>query len=128
MGKELTTLEAWKPVKKYVIDGEPLELEIEEKGLPIIESTLKNYELVMPIIDELCGLAKTNDIDEMIAYFEKSLKALEIIKKHKVNVDIFFDIKNYEHYCNYYGTPEEDFPLEQAITQEEYDLLKEELL
>lgn len=56
---------------------------------------------------------------------EESLKALEIIKEKQVDV-------NYEIFCskdyNHYKTKAEKGKFTNVLTQNEYDLLKEELL
>lgn len=62
---------------------------------------------------------------------EKSLKALEIIKKHILNRDIdtsgiYLEFHN-EHYEPYY-TIEIREGIKQIVSPEEYDLLKEVLL
>ena len=53
---------------------------------------------------------------------EKELKALEIIKNKRVDVSLLHTTKNYQEY-NFCV-----FQKERALTQDEYDLLKEVLL
>lgn len=59
---------------------------------------------------------------------EKELKALEIIKTKKVNIDAFISISHMDydfylkHFNYWFGTTNE------TLTQEEYDLLKEVVL
>ena len=65
------------------------------------------------------------------AIIEKSLKALEVIKETRVDINFIKLSKNYDDYCgmevvkmlNHIETAEQ-----KGITQEEYDLLKEVLL
>ena len=123
MSKELESLKRlYEHLDGEDLAGDDYYINDANKDLAIIKTALKNYELVMPIIDELCELAKTNDIDEMIAYFETTLKALEIIKEKNVDTSDIFATVNYSDYkrmCDEWKEP---------LTQEEYDLLKEELL
>lgn len=76
---------------------------------PIIENALKEHELMKDIrITARFDLAQVN----------KEHKALEIIKKKEVNVEIFNSCPNLYEYNNWAT----------QLTQEEYDLLKEVLL
>ena len=54
---------------------------------------------------------------------QKSLKALEIIKKKKVNVRLFLKANDLRHYNNVARCMGYEL-----LTREEYDLLKEVLL
>ena len=55
----------------------------------------------------------------------KGLKALEIIKKKRVDVARVIIDKDYEIYCKWFVS---DVVGREKLTQEEYDLLKEVLL
>lgn len=71
--------------------------------------------------DWLCE-DNTGVYEKEYANIEKAIKALEIIKNKKVNIDILKQVDNVELYnkCIHY--------LDRQLTQEEFDLLKEVLL
>ena len=79
MNKELTPLEAFEKTLDIVNSrkqDDNLQCYIE-----IIETALTNYALVVPHIDKLCELAKTNDIDEMVCNVETALKENKTLKE-----------------------------------------------
>lgn len=92
MSKKLTPLQALEEIKDYVINGHSLALETEEKGFPLIETTLKDYEhsqqqreLYFKQAKELKELYK-EELKNTAYYNNLALKykkALEIIKEKK---------------------------------------------
>lgn len=73
-------------------------------------------------LESLNKIAYSYGYDENIKIIEKSLKALDIIKKKEVNVFVLLhsgNLKIYNDYCCYNE--------KEQLTQEEYDLLKEVL-
>lgn len=91
------------------------------KGLEALEELKK--DLTPMNFSRIEKLDRYKVIEKALKDKEKELKALEIIKKKKVNVGDFVRCKSVEDYNEYccYGK-------EETLTQEEYDLLKEELL
>ena len=77
---------------------------------------IKGKEDICKFIDNVVG---ANDI-------EKELKALEIIKKKKVNIFAFYKCCGWHNPSNYNDSI--GCPVNCEITQEEYNLLKEVLL
>ena len=67
-------------------------------------------------------LGQYEDIDDDPEHLEKEHKALEIIKKKKVNVSalLAMSLKTYNEYAEYVW-------ISPTLTKEEYDLLKEVL-
>lgn len=125
MNKELTPLEAIDRVKNHL---EVLYMSCDNDGsesgsvyyeLDIIETALKEKENIEKTINELFSengkVITTIDI-------KKKLKALEIIKKKRVDVNCFliYDLKRYNDFI-----AKNEF---MKLTQEQYDLLKEVLL
>lgn len=79
---------------------------------------LRKSELI-----DLCNflIKEKRYFKEYINETEKSLKALEIIKEKSVDVQLLKNSKNVNEYNWYVHTKD------RALTQEEYDLLKEVL-
>ena len=99
MSKGLETLEE---IKEKYKDDNGL-----QRRLNIIEKELKRLE----------------EIDNVMFLNNKKLKALQIIKEKRVWVDALIEmsLKEYNDYCKYvWNTP--------VLTEEEWNLLKEELL
>ena len=98
MSKELTPLQAWERANN------------------------NTYEHGYEISGDLCYIIETalKRLEEL----EKSLKALEIIKKKKVYLPFIeqFDLKFYNEHCAYMSL------YEYYLTEEEYNLLKEVLM
>ena len=88
------------------------------KELELFEQIIKSYTETfnMAIHRPKDTIVKWEGVEEI----EKSLKALEIIKKKKVNVELLHICISLEEY-NMEILPYGNMPL----TQEEYDLLKE---
>lgn len=90
------------------------------QGYPIsiIENALKEK---IELEEENKALIESNDLlNEALIEDQKKLKALEIIKNKKVNLEYLKCCQNYEQYitiCSYGN----------EITEEEFDLLKEVL-
>lgn len=85
-----------------------------------IEKHLKDFvfELEMGKVDEMF-------ISSSFEIIEKALKALEIIKKKRVDVRYLFQCKSLRDYNFIYkGTNQSEL----CLTKEEYELLKEVLL
>ena len=84
----------------------------------------KCYEDEMLIVET--ALKRLEQLEEEKQSFdrviEKKLKALEIIRKKRVNIGDFVRCKNIEDYNEYCCYNEKE-----QLTQEEYDLLKEVL-
>ena len=100
-------LEALKRIRKLLEDKYGLLIYVDD--LDIIETALKEYEGAKKHIEAL----NKERIDSAL-----KLKALEIIKKKRVNLEYLKCCENYEQYktiCSYFN----------EINQEEYDLLKE---
>ena len=119
--KELTPLEAFNKFLEYVDTPTKMHLMTfgDEKGLERyrvlrtqIETALKEYEGAKNHIKALNEERIENSL---------KLKALEIIKEKRVNVQALFYSSSCEDYNKHY-THYED------LTQEEYNLLKEVLL
>lgn len=88
-----------------------------KKDKEIIENALKNYE---HLEKELCFVKTMEDLT-IEAIKDKKLKALEIIKKKRLNLEYLKCCENYEQYktlCSYFS----------EINRDEFDLLKEVLL
>ena len=81
---------------------------------------LEKLKTIRHIHDMECGKDKT--IDKDFDIIEKELKALEIIKEKKVNCYLLINSENLKDYNECV-----DDTTEKRLTQEEYDLLKEEL-
>ena len=124
MSKELTPLKALKELKERY--GKNFSLNDDER-CRIIEKSLKSQEQYVQIAEKehedymtLCG-----EITRLKNKNKKQEKALEIIKKKRVNcfllIAIFNSSDNIEHYNQNYSKNWE-------LTKEEYDLLKEVLL
>lgn len=80
-------------------------------------------------LEALNKIAYCYGYDENIEILNKSLKALEIIKKKKVDTLLLFrcfELENLYGYSHLEMYNQELYT--QNITQEEYDLLREELL
>ena len=112
MSKELLPLEALDNLRYGgLVDGNVVcftKLAF-EKRLDIIETALKDYERKLKLAKEY------EDVNNVA----KRLKALEIIKKKKVNVRFLISCKTLKEYNDV---------ISDHLTQEEYDLLKEVLL
>lgn len=112
-----------------------------------IENTLKNTDnlnlfnmcnlkIIKTAIRELHSLQETRYIimggrcsgKNYKADILLKLKAFEIIKNHKLNLNEFDDFDNYDDYCEEYGEPSDPLPTLQAITKNEFDIVKEALL
>ena len=140
MNKKLTPLEALKEVREYLYGDVYAGV---EKRLDLIENALKILEQLQIII----GAEKIEDLPKLAlktenAYYsscynlkeaEKKLKALEIIKEKKVDVNtlIFYlekhnETGNIDYAFDSYNEYAKDSDKPQ-LTQEEYELLKEEL-
>lgn len=149
MSKELTTLKSLKIIKemyehfvKTYRELEPKLMICEKEDFDIIETALKDYELMKQakiivadkkISDDdleklknqrmfICGSGESKVELLFDEETQKKLKALEIIKEKEVNVGLLSRCANAERYNN--GICYEP----RYLTQEEYDLLKEVLL
>ena len=80
----------------------------------------KELEALECIVVDLTPIAKIHNKEE-IEQVKKSLEALEIIKNKQVNVFVLLHIGDLETYNDMIAD-------NRNLTQEEYDLLKEELL
>jgi hypothetical protein len=135
MTKELTPLEALERLKNTPTYDNSLVKDFHPSCCEIIETTLKNYEELtskpvilcrrthessQALIDTICKNYKEVKVTNLED--EKKLKALEIVKEKKVDVQMLIDRKNLNEYnwCVHEQS--------RALTQEEYDLLKEVLL
>lgn len=125
MSKEL---EAFETVKMEIIasKGEDFQLEFDEElyqSLEIIETALKRLESIEDtrfiILGGRCS-GKTQKVYTLL-----KLKAFEIIKEKRVNVNQFF-----KHCSNNdkWGYNKTVCDKKRQLTQEEYDLLKKVLL
>lgn len=118
MNKELTPLEAFGIIK---YSGNESDLFQYNKLYDIIEDALiklENYEQNEDFNKDVLNYAFLNEQDKI-----KKLKALEIIKKKKINFDYIEYCDTYEQYrtlCRYYY----HWP---NLTQDEFDLLREVL-
>ena len=87
----------------------------------------KNVEIINKALEQNITLNLANiELEHHLKLAEKELKALEIIKKKKVNmISLLSSIEwhNPSHYNDSVGCP-----IGCELTQEEYDLLKEVLL
>lgn len=110
-------LEALKRVESR-LDTEDLYLF--ENDLKIIKSALKRLDY----IDE----NKLYCISENYLQDIKKIKAFDVIKKHCIDVGTFCDFDTYQDYCEEYGEPDDYIPTTQAMSEDEFDLLKEVLL
>lgn len=136
MSKELTPLEHLEFIRNYEIDDEHRTLDMNyacKQSLDIIETTLKNYEeltskpvilcgrthgYTCSLIDRICKNYKEIKITNLED--EKKIKALEIIKERKVNLEYIKCCDTYEQYCLICSYANE-------ITEEHFGLLKEML-
>lgn len=88
------------------------------KEIKILETALKEK---IELEEENKALIESNDLlNEALIEDQQKLKVLEIIKDKKVNLEYLKCCENYEQYktvCSYWN----------EITQEDFDLLKEEL-
>lgn len=124
MSKELTPLEAWKLIDKSGTI----------ETLCIIETALKDYELLKERtkLDSFECLLRLEEIlprgKELLIPVAKQLKALEIIKKKKVDTLLLFRCFEFDNLYGYphFGMYNQEL-YTQNITQEEYELLKEVL-
>ena len=94
--------------------------------------SLEALDITKDQLDGLLPKGLTPNMKWNIKTIEKELKALEIIKKKKVNVDNFLnhiekdtDYKEYKRLCGLYKIMVFS---DKELTQEEYELLKEVLL
>lgn len=128
MSKELTPLEAFgivknetKPtheIKQYsrfleAVHQVEKELKAQEQYVQIAEKEHEDYMV-------LCG-----EITRLKNKYKKQEKALEIIKEKQPDIYYVCKSNNYEDYLRIEGM---FINMNRALTQEEYDLLKEELL
>ena len=90
----------------------------------------KGLEKLHKIMIAFGTVSLTEKCDCLI--IEKELKALEIIKKKRVNVHYLQECENLKQYNNYvemnWVSREEAEYHNEILTQEEYDLFKEVLL
>ena len=122
MSKELKALKELK--KRY---GKNFSLNDDER-CHIIESALKDKEQIDMLLEQF-GLSNIqNFIDNLkiVAREQKKLNALEIIKKKRINVgDFMIFVSHKENTLELWNSY---FTSEKQLTQEEYEILKEELL
>ena len=119
MSKELEALEVSKQLKDFVLEfvKNGLDRRFIHGSFDIIETALKDYERRLKLAKEYEDVNKVG----------KRLKALEIIKEKKVNVNLLFiseDVNQYNFYINANVFQWET----RTLTKEEYDFLKEVLL
>ena len=136
MSKKLTPLKALKLLFELAYGREP---SIEDKGYAIIENELKEYEKLKKEVNEISdfGLkAYREELEKQInsnkkyrttnkrlrVKNQKLYEILGIIKEKRVDVQLLKDSKNLNDYNWCVHTKD------RALTQEEYDLLKEVLL
>ena len=125
MSKELTPLDALEEIKHTTDLYRPNELNGYKEELDIIETALKDYQVLKNKYDVL----ETEYCDQqrsMLKYDEvkdKKFKAFEIIKEKNVNVFYLKNANSVEEYN--IGL---DLPKIWQLTQEEFDLLEEVLL
>ena len=86
--------------------------------LKIVEKELKEYKALEKRYDEL--LYTLNDINNERVDLLEVKKAVDLIKKKKVNCYLFIDSENLKDYNGCV-----DDITEKRLTEEEYDLLKE---
>lgn len=126
MNKELTLLEVFSKVLDIICcqkHDDNL-----QKYLDIIENALKKYELIkeQTKLDSFECLLRLEEIlprgKELLIPVARQLKALEIVKEKRVDVQVLhYSIDRFEYNKRLvYG--------EKSLTEEEYDLLKEVLL
>ena len=123
--KELSLLEKLQAIKEAFLDQN---VSIEYKGKKVdffkdIENALKDYEKILTAKEcfkdtayKISGLPLPQTMEDEL----KKLKALEIIKKKRVNVHLLILSDSLEKY-NFNLLPY------RKLTQEEFDLLKEVL-
>ena len=86
---------------------------------------MTGLEILEEIKDELYNFKDISEYSKnQFSTIEKELRALEIMKKKKVNVVIVLYSKNLEEYNSTVGF----YFSKNQLTQDEYDLLKEVLL
>ena len=112
-------LEAFEKIKKYLVN---LQFHFLEEELDIIETALKNYEKLKNEYDKLESFHKLfiEKYNQLNIEHRKKLKALEIIKEKKVNVNCIisgWSLWKYNSYKTHIN-----------LTKEEYELLKEVLI
>ena len=124
-------LEALERMKHHCAVSQEYFYEHFGEDLDIVETELKRYSK----IEELCGqtifdkdcineiIEKT--VDECLIN-ENKLKALEIIKEKRVDVNDLLNFVSLEAYNEYVCACDDND--KRTLTQEEYDLLKEILL
>lgn len=127
MNKELTPLEALEKIKNRFDNHELYRNTDLQNELNIIETALKDYELLIMT----SNIIKNNIKDIPREDITKKLKALEIIKEKQVDVGRFiliintwFDDDFALHRYNDYLENDLD---KWKLTKEEFDLLKEVL-
>jgi len=135
MSKELTPLEALERIKNIPILSTPestqkIFYDKHKKELDLIESALKNYQDLTEYVDTLQG-----DRDywyNTAIKNENKLKALEIIKEHRLDIDWFLQFVrqdiDYKYYVYCVEQGDNKFAKRFLLTEEEYNLLKEILL
>ena len=93
--------------------------------LKIIETALK---------DRVCLQKQVNNLTYVNNQKDKVIIAFDIIKERNVDVSLIKNTKNYDEYCSEFAMKvlllqdEKFFVKNKGITEEEYELLKEELL
>lgn len=108
------------------------DIELFKKEIETIKQTILkaqemdfNYnEIVIPFLNELAIILGINDIDEMLDKIKEQEKALSIIKEKDVDIEFLKSADTFEEYNKLikFKTP---FAI--ALTQEEFELLKETL-
>lgn len=122
-----TGLELVEDLKSFVFDFDrksTVDCLYVSGALNIIEKSLKDYEKLK---EEKLLLSACRDLPTL----EKKLKVLEIIEKSGLSFEhllIIKGTKNYKEYSKLIETKYEPFKFEIKKSQQEYDLLKEELL
>ena len=104
---------------------------IKKEELDIIEQELKELEKMKRIKGTTTlDSALENTLINACPNVAKKLKALEIIKEKRVNVELFIKHslgRDYNEFLNYENLFQIYKSSEKRLTQEEYDLLKEVL-
>lgn len=105
MSEKLTPLQALEEIKDYVINGHSLALETEEKGFPLIETTLKDYEhsqqqreLYFKQAKELKELYK-EELKNTAYYNNLALKYKKALEMIKENLVVGYDESENDKYC-----------------------------
>lgn len=119
--KELLPLEALKSLRCAVSLGLGSQYEEMNNKCDIIESALKDQQKTIEVLSAEKTIL-SNNYNELKARHRKQLKALEIIKEKRVDVDWLIcatdTVKDYNDKIKYQ---------KHFLNQEEYDLLKEVL-